>query len=87
MPYTCRAFLRRNEKMTFINEHEALEQYDEMLDECYEEVRLGGLTFSPSRVLKKMDPVAYRCWFNDWMDSQDLTTDESEADEEESQDD
>ncbi len=34
-----------------------------------------------------MDPVAYRCWFNDWMDSQDLTTDESEADEEESQDD
>ena len=69
--------------MKFIDEHKAHEQYDEMIDECYGEVRLGGLTFSPSRVLKEMDPVAYRCWFNDWMDSQDLTTDESEADEEE----
>ena len=54
--------------MRYLDEHKALEQYDEMLDECYGEVRLGSLTFSPSRVLKEMDPVAYRCWFNDWMD-------------------
>ena len=73
--------------MKFTDEHKALEQYDEMLDECYGEIKLGGLTFSSSRVLKKMDPVAYRCWFNDWADSENITTDESEADEEEAQDD
>ncbi len=40
--------------MRYLDEHKAHEQYDEMLDECYGEVKLGGLTFSPSRVLKEI---------------------------------
>jgi hypothetical protein len=71
--------------MKYIDEDKAHEQYDEMLDECFGEIKVGYLTFAPSRVLKEMDPVAYRCWFNDWMDSQNLTADEDEADEEETE--
>lgn len=40
--------------------------YDEMLDECYPLVRFGHLTYSPSAVLREVDPVAYRCGFVDW---------------------
>ena len=49
-----------------------LEQlYDEMLDECYSFGNVGGpfMCMQPSRVLKEIDPTAYRCGFNDWMDS------------------
>lgn len=40
------------------------EQYDEMLDE-QGDVHIGSLTFSPSEIIKKLDPIAYRCGFND----------------------
>jgi len=69
--------------MKYVPEHEAHDRYDEMLDECCELVRIGSLTYDPSHVLKNVDPIAYRCGFVDWLDSEDLTTDESEADEKE----
>lgn len=37
------------------------ENYDDLLDSCYPEVEVAGMTFSPSQVLKNCDPVAYRC--------------------------
>jgi len=45
------------------------EQYDELLDEIYGEVKLGNLTFSPSRIIRELDPVAYRTGLNDYEDS------------------
>lgn len=51
------------------------EQYEEMLDECYEPLKLGQLTFNPSQVLKRCDPVAYRCGLNDYVDGLDLDDD------------
>lgn len=65
--------------MKYIDESEAYERYDEMLDECHEPMRIGDLVFYPSEVLSECDPIAYRCGFNDWLDSEDLTTDEDEA--------
>lgn len=44
-------------------------RYDEMIDECYPEVNVG-VTFNPSRVLKEMDEIAYRCGLNDFIDSE-----------------
>lgn len=72
--------------MQYIEETEAYNRYDELLDEL-SEVKIGSLTYSASHVLKLVDPVAYRCGFVDWLDSEDLTTDESEADTDESDED
>jgi len=39
----------------------AEEKYRQMLDECYPEVQIGCLTFSPSRIVEELDPIAFRC--------------------------
>jgi len=44
------------------------EEYDDMLDECYPEVEVAGITFSPSYALKELDPIAYRCGFADYQE-------------------
>ena len=35
------------------------DSFDEMLDECYEEVTICGYTYSPSVALRRVDEVAY----------------------------
>jgi hypothetical protein len=57
-----------------ITETEALEMFNEMLDDCEGPVELCGSTYSASYVLQEIDPVAYRCGFNDYVDS--LTDDD-----------
>jgi hypothetical protein len=42
--------------------------YDEFLDECYEEVNIG-VTFSPSFVLKKLDPICYNIGLCKYFDN------------------
>ena len=49
-----------------ISEHEAYERYDEMLDEGHEGFRVGGVWRDYSHVLKSVDPIMYRCGFNDY---------------------
>jgi predicted nuclease with TOPRIM domain len=51
------------------------ELYDEMLDDCYGEVQIAGLTFSTSYALKELDPTAYDCGKNDYADSLDPSGD------------
>ena len=36
-------------------------EFDDFLDESYEEVNICGMTYSASYALKECDPVAYRC--------------------------
>ena len=43
--------------------------YDDLLDEGYDEYKLGYLTFTASDVLKNCDPVAYRCRQSDYESS------------------
>ena len=62
----------------YIDESQAYELYNEMLDELYSPISIARVEFIPSRVLKKLDPIAYQCGFNDWLDSCDYTTDPSE---------
>jgi len=61
---------------TYIDEAEAYQQYDDMLDEIYPD-QVGNIL--ASRILKELDPIAYSCGFDDWLDSAELTIDESEA--------
>lgn len=49
-----------------IGECDALERYDEMLDECSPIVNVCGYEYAPSDALKRLDPIAYRCGFSDF---------------------
>lgn len=42
--------------------------FDESLDEAGS-IDIAGCTFYPSQILKKCDPIAYRCSLNDYADS------------------
>lgn len=58
-----------DEQSEMIDEIAAHELYDDYLDEVCEEVKIGQLTYLPSRVLKEIDPIAYDCGFNDYTDA------------------
>lgn len=48
------------------------DQFDDSLDNSIPEIEIGCLTYSPSHVLKNVDPTAYRCGLNDFVDSLDV---------------
>lgn len=48
------------------------DQFDDMLDDSIPEIEIGCLTYSPSHVLKNVDPTAYRCGLVDFIDSLDV---------------
>ena len=50
-------------KMTESQLQELFEQY---LDDVYPEVTIAGCTFSPSRVLREMDPIGFRVSMSDY---------------------
>lgn len=52
-----------------VTESEALDQYNEMLDDCYPPVNVCGYEYDPSRALKELDPIAYRVGFSDYCSS------------------
>ena len=66
--------------MKYIHEHEAEALYNELIDECNPIIKIFGVEYLPSRTLKELDLVAYNCGFTDWLGAENLTTDESEAD-------
>ena len=46
----------------------AEEAYEELIDEISEEVKIGSLTYSAGRVLREVDPIAFRCGMADESD-------------------
>jgi|TARA_R110002049_G_scaffold36447_3_gene116169 hypothetical protein len=59
----------RKEKMfrERFSDEDIKDMYNESLDEMGD-VKLGNLTFSPSRIIKELDPVAYRVGLNEYED-------------------
>lgn len=47
---------------------EAEEQHEEMLDEVYGEFKVGELTFSAGRIVRELDPIAFRVGMDDYYD-------------------
>jgi len=43
-------------------------QYRDMLDGCYGVLNVCGYKYGASSVLARMDPTAYRCGLNDYVD-------------------
>lgn len=66
----CPILAKIREDLTELTDADLHDQYDAMLDECSEEVRIGSLRYSPSNTLKAVDPTAYRCGFVDWLDGE-----------------
>lgn len=58
------------ENLIELTDRELHELYDQMLDDCQEDINIAGYKYLPSHALKNVDPVAYRCGFNDWLDSE-----------------
>ena len=52
-----------------IQEWELEQQYEAMLDDCYPMVCIGDMEYEPSRVLKEVDPIAFRVGMFDYADS------------------
>lgn len=62
--HACTWVSRDGEPLSDLGAEEA---FDEWLDEATEEwPKVGGCEYEPSRVLKMVDPIAYRCEFVDW---------------------
>lgn len=59
---------------------EAYAAFDDYLDETNEPATVAGQEFLPSRVLWEVDPIAYRCEFNDWAHFEGIDTDNLDGD-------
>lgn len=55
-----------------ISEREALERFDDFLNEVYPTISICGYDYDPARALKNCDQVAYREEFNNWLDAEGL---------------
>ena len=49
-----------------MTEAEALDLYDQMLDETSSEIEMGGCSYPYSQALKELDPTSYDVGFADW---------------------
>ena len=45
------------------------DSFDEFLDALYGSVEIVSMNFNASRILRELDPIAYRCAYDDYMDS------------------
>lgn len=53
-----------------LSDYDLHEMYDQMLDDAYGTVSIGGYEYSTSDALKEVDPIAYDTGFNDWLDAE-----------------
>jgi hypothetical protein len=53
-------------------------EYDYYLNEQYDMVHLGDLNFTPSRIIKELDPIAYREGYWDYLDFSNQSEDDDE---------
>jgi len=63
--------MRDNNKgnmMTKYKEWEIVDMYDDMLDECYGQVKIGGYTYDTSLALRYVDIIAYNEGLRDFED-------------------
>lgn len=56
-----------------MNLTDAFDRYDEWLNN--QDVEVAGITFEAARVVRQLDPIAYRCGFADYCDSYEIDQD------------
>lgn len=55
---------------TLITEKELQDQFIELLNDCNDLIKIGNLTYEAGYALQKLDPTAFRCGLNDFIDNQ-----------------
>ena len=58
------------ENMEDYGRNSPVQRFEEMLDECCDEIHIGTLTYLPSHVLKNVDPIAYREAYWEWANNE-----------------
>jgi hypothetical protein len=53
-----------------VSDYELHQRYDSMLDDCYDWPTVAGYGYPVASTLQLVDPIAYRCGFADWLDSE-----------------
>ena len=43
-------------------------EFEQYLNDVYDEITILGITFSAARILKECDPIAYRIYLQDFTD-------------------
>lgn len=66
--------------MTYTTISDSVDAYNGFLDSMYDEVTLLGVDYLPSDLLDSTDPIAYKCGWLDWCDTEGIDTDELEDD-------
>ena len=59
-----------HETNVHFSERDLKDRYRQDLDDCNSVVKIGSLGYNPSCVLEHVDPIAFRCGFTDWLDSE-----------------
>ncbi len=49
------------------------ERAREIIDETTEVIQICGISFTPSRILEELDPIAFSCAVSDIIDGENLT--------------
>jgi len=60
------------ETVSFWTEAELEQRHDELMDDTLPEVVIGSYTYSPSQVLREVDPTAYRQEVLTYIDNMDV---------------
>lgn len=55
-----------------IDEREAMQRFDDLLNEIHEVVTVCGYDYDAATAFKRVDPTAYRYEFINWLDSEGL---------------
>ena len=66
--------------MTYTTLSEAVAAYSQMIDDMTPDLEVMGHSYSPSWALEELDPIAYKCGWVDWCDSEGIDTDDLEDD-------
>lgn len=58
--------------MNKISEYQAIEMTRALIDACESPVKICGMSYTASRILELVDPIAFRCIMLDMLDSENL---------------
>ena len=53
-----------------ISEDDLTERFQEMLDECYPEIEICGMTYNQGEAFKLLDPVAFELAASEYVDQE-----------------
>ena len=55
-----------------MTESQLQESFEQYLDDVHPEVTIAGITFSASRVLREMDPIAFQVYMSDYASASNM---------------